>query len=317
MKSSVGNPLAAIAVGLLASGTSRASEDVYAGNTAGMGRTAVANSEDNAAVTVNPALLGLTERYDVQGLFVYGPNKGMAWGASLADSSTNELIGFGLSYSGGVTEPELFTDQLPGWTPVGVVPPNGQRNHDITAGIGVQLLERRLGFGLNGSVFIFDTDRFGSGVTGNMDLAAAGRPIEWITLGLVARNVLPIPDQKEYAGSLAGGLRVGLDRYVIGEVDVDWRYEDVRGSAVTVGAGLQGAISIARIRAGYRWVGDYQNHAVTWGIGIQTDVGGFEYAMEIPVGADTSPAALVSTFSVRVATGGFRDDGPMLDSFDP
>ena len=170
----------------------RAAEVVHSADLAGMGGASVAASESNAALTANPSLIALHRRYDLHAHGRLGYDSRGEWGVSAVDARTSRHVALGVIYYGDRSHPELRTSELPGWTEPGVTPSNVKRHHNIVAALAFPLFERRLSFGLSGTVSFFDHDRQGTGSTGNLDAGFGWHATEWLVLGVSGRNLLPI-----------------------------------------------------------------------------------------------------------------------------
>ena len=181
-----------MAAAFIAAPTAHATE-LYGANIAGAGGAAVAHPADNASITVNPGMLGTTKRYDVGGAFAYGPSADLFWGVSVLDSHTNDIIAFAFAYTGTQTNPTFLTDELPGWTPADVAPTNLKSEHGFTIAVNKPLWDRRIGLGISGTLIAFNREHVGSGTTGNMDVGIGFRPLEYLSVGFVGENFLPVP----------------------------------------------------------------------------------------------------------------------------
>lgn len=278
--------------------------DVVSAQLAGIGGASLADPRDNSGITVNPATLSLIERYDIQGMFVGGPSGDLRWNASAVDGRTSKLLSFGLAYNGGILSTAFHPSELPGWVPSDETPVNSRQIHDITFGLAAPFFDRKLSIGLNGTLSIFKGDYVGSGVTGNIDLGAATRPVEWVTVGFVARNLLPIADQADIPTALALGVRGGKEDMILAAVDAQVRTEQVVTSPWSVRAGLEGTIKFAKLRAGWDWDGDRGWHQISWGLGLgDIKIGSIDYAMQIPLtGSAFVFADVTHTVSLTIRT---------------
>ena len=173
--------------------------------------------------------------------------------------------------------------ELPGWVPEGYEISNRRTFHDVTVGVGVPLFKRRFSIGVNGTLSIYDHDRLGKGTTGNMDIGLGLRPIPALTMGVIARNFLPIEPQSDRPASLLYGIR--LEEPAIGgvAVELDQMLEATGGAPFEVAAGLMKAIKVARLRLGYRWDGPNEAHWVTTGVSAENEFGGIGYGVAFPV----------------------------------
>lgn len=257
-------------------------EEAFGANTLAMGGTAAANADDNAAITANPGVLGLEKRYDLQGVFsVNWPSVG--WGLSLLDAETNKSISVGAVWRRSIADPPLTDADLPGWVQSGTTPSNVRETHDITLALASPFFERRLAFGLSGNVSIVRHERLGTYATGNMDVGAGAKPVPWLTIGLVGRNLLPIVRQSERPASVMLGLRVADAEIGAIATELDVKTEKITGSRFTVGAGAEKNLGIGRFRAGWRYEGPVDRHFATVGLGAQNEFGRVEYGVAVPL----------------------------------
>lgn len=302
-------PLVPVAAALFAALPASAA-DVWTGaNLRGAGDVGVAHPADNAAITQNPANLASTERYDAMGMFTVGPLPDLEWGLSLADSQTNKSVAFGLAYSGGQTNPPLLPAELPGFVLSGEDVPNFRRTHDFSVAVAAPFFDRKLSIGGSASVYAFNGDQTGEGVTFDLDVGVTTHPVDWFTLGVTGQNLLPLQGFANPDGNVAAGMNFRVPDIGFVEADVRYRYEGAGISPWSVNAGLEAAIGPGRVRGGYRFDGDRLGHAATWGIGLEGKAGGLEYAMQIPVKDGLLFADLVHVISLRVNTNGLRLDG--------
>lgn len=278
-------------------------EDLASAEMAGMGGAGVAAVQDNASTQINPAALAFVSRYDFQLMFVGGPNGDLRWSGAAVDGRTSDRIAFGLAYNGGILNTPFLPSELPGWAPADEELVNNRQLHDITFGLGVPFLKRRLSVGINGTLSITEGKYVGNGVTGNIDLAIAARPVDEFSVGFVASDVLPVENQAGTPARLALGLRGGKDDLFLGAVDVGVRVEDVVASPWWVKAGLQGTIRFVKLRAGWDWDGERGIHRVGWGLGLFTTIGSLDYAMQVPVVTrNFDIASLTHTLTLTIVT---------------
>jgi hypothetical protein len=280
----------------LFAGTARAA-DVDAANVFARGGTANAAWDDNAALTSNPGVLGLAVRYDFAGLFQYGPQGDLEWGASIADSRTTPRVAFGIAYVGGITTPPLATADLPGWKLGGEVLDPERRDHQVNVGLAVPLLDHRLSVGVGGEVLFFDREIGGSGTTGNLDLGLGGRPLPWLGLGLAARDLVPTTDGAVRPLTLAAGA-LAIEEFGSAAFDVDYTPEY---GAVDWAAGLEGTVSYGTGRVGFRDSELTGARHFTWGIGFAGDGASLDYGMAVPVGERLPGDGLAHLISLSFA----------------
>lgn len=272
--------------------------EAFGANSLATGWTGVANPYDNSAITVNPALLALEERYDLMGGLTYGPHSYLGWNGTLADSKTSKWVALGVAYQRQKANPELSVDDLPGWLPESYIPSNERLAHDVTIGVATAVWERRVSFGVNGTLASYEHDRHGAGFTGNMDVGLGLRPARLLSIGLVGRNLLPIARQSGRLAAFAGGLWIADPEVGALGFEVERKLEPVSNNKPwRVGAGLESVLGSARVRTGYRWDATDASHWVTGGLGAQNELGGVEYGLAIPL--STSSKEVVHQISIR------------------
>jgi hypothetical protein len=281
-------------VGLIPSSVAHAAPDVLGADLVGTGGVSQAASRSNAAITTNPGLLGLHDRYDFGAQFGYGPSRGLHWGVSGMDARTAKDIALGFVYSGDRAEPPLTVDELPGWAVPGADIPNIKRQHDFTAALAGSLFDNRVSIGVGGNVSLYDHDRNGKGTTGNADVGLGLRPTDALTFGFSANNVLPIDPLGERPLQLAGGVRLDTELAAIevdgGSIAVD------SGTPAFVATGGEVRPGSARLRAGFRWEGPTDTSRITAGVGFENEGGSIEYGLEVPIGGNFASTVHVVGF---------------------
>lgn len=266
-----------------------ASPDVVGADSVGMGSTSVAAFDSNAAITTNPGLLALTDRYDFSAQFGIGP--GLHWAATGMDGRTAEDFSLGFSYSGDRYEPTLSVEELPGWVEPNTDVANMKRSHDLALAGSGSLADDTIAFGVGGHISLYNHDRNGKGTTGNVDAGIGYRPVEALTLGLAGNNLVPIDPLRDRPLRIAAGVRLDGKPAAL-EVDGGWVQEE-DGVPVFLDAGAEARPGSARLRAGGRYYGPTGVPSVTGGIGVAGDGGAIEYGIDIPLGPDGGPIAHV------------------------
>lgn len=264
---------------------SQGAEAVVGADLAAQGGAAAAASDRNAAITVNPGLIALHDRYDINGQFRYGPDALTQWAVGAVDTRTSRWLSLGLMYVGDRSEPALRTSELPGWTTPGDTPPNVRRHHDFTLAGAVQGWDRRFAVGLSGTFSIYNHDRHGAGSTGNIDAGIGARPTDWLDLGVAGRNLVPVNDVGDLVLTVVGGARVHGDPGSI-LAEVEWRETDLGSPLTFAGGGELPLGETARLRLGHRYEGPTERHKVTGGLGLGNDSGSVDFGVQVPVGAD-------------------------------
>jgi hypothetical protein len=289
--------------------TSASAADVPRGaNLLALGGTGAANPHDNAALALNPGLLGLVERYDFQAQFAYGPTNALQWGLNGMDGRNSALAG-GFAYSGDRFEPRVRTEDLPGWREVGAEVRNRMRLHDLAVALALPLLDRRLAFGLSSAITWYNHDLLGKGVAFDLQGGVGVRPIDALTFGVAVRNFLPLRGGVDRPTSVVGGVRVEAPGISLGEprpapvaieANAEWipRQPPSLQDALplVLSAGVELPLGAARIRAGGRR--DVGGLAwVTAGLGYEREGTAVEYGVGIPTNPVLGPrqSALAST----------------------
>lgn len=279
-------------------------DQVEGADTAAAGSAAVANPFSNAAITANPAALGLAERYTFSGAFGYG-ERGLHWNFGTVDAKTT-AVGFGLVYSGDRYTPALTVDELPGWQVPGQEISNRKRYHDLAAGLAIPFADRRFAFGIGGALSFYQHDRQGKGTSGNLTAGIAARPDDRFSFGVTGRNLLPV-DAPGRDLELLGGFWLGDERVASfaaeGGVQLDGRTPLLLAAGGEVWAGTS-----AVVRAGWR-LEDARHHA-TIGAGAGTPDASLDVALQLPLDALAKPVDWTLVVSIR-----FK--GPDIDDIQP
>jgi hypothetical protein len=276
--------------------TSDAAEDSVDAGLLAMGSAGAADATSNSAIAINPGLIGLHTRYDFEGFFHYGPGGGLHWGGSAMDSQTAKGVAFGLVYSGDSAQPAPATPDLPGWKIVDTVLDNKKRYHDITTAIAVPFARQRISIGLNGTVALYDHDLGGRGSSGNMDAGLGVKPVRWLTLGVVGRNLLPIPYERPLG--LKSGVRIEEMKVGALEVDFDWnKYERRTELSSSMGGELVTGTTVFRL--GGRYHSDDPS-TVSWGLGIRDRGVELCYGMSVPLDSNQALTGMVNGISLKM-----------------
>lgn len=286
---------------LLASAAALAADVVQGANTAAMGGVGVAAPSDNAAITLNPGLIGLVERFDFHAHFRLGPTGDLQWAATAIDSRTSERFGAGFAYSGDRYDPPLTNNELPGWSLPGEELANRRRQDDFTLGLGVPLLGRRLSLGASVLFSRFNHDRDGKGSTADVHVGIGVRPVEWLTVGAGIRNLAPIPSPQDRPLSWVAGARLEATRAAI-EGNVWSSTDPLAPSSWSIAAGGEVSPTVGtRVRLGMFRDGPLQRTRLTAGFGLVSERGGgLDYALMVPVaGQELRPGTLVHQIAVR------------------
>lgn len=240
----------------------------------------VADAYEPSNIAVNPGALSLSDGYRLVGWGGYGAEKEFAVGIV----ETNEAAALGFMLRRRVLNPPYTSSDLPAWAEGTELPPNNKQFIELQAGTSARLMEGRLGVGFGGTIAWFDTDRQQRGFSGNLDVGGAFRAQEYVTLGLVARNLLPFrsPRSQDFGGLFA--IRVGGENTATLEVAGGANLTP-DGWAPDLRTGFKLPLAnIAELRGGYGYDGD---HRVTFGAGAVNESGAFEFGMSLPLSGVT------------------------------
>lgn len=282
--------------------------DVHSAETRAMGHTGGATATSNAAITVNPAALALAERYEGVVTGNYGDQESWGVNVTMVDSKTVPLA-LGIAYSHDVWEPPFLDEELPGWQLPDSTIQNWKRSDAFTLGVAYPFLDRRLTVGVGLHMSFWDTQRDGVGVGGNAHIGIAGRPWEYLFLGLSLRNFVPLNDPLALPTTLRPAMRLEHPQVgaLVFEADIQLVGE-VLYHPLSLYSGIEGRIVTApadggmvAVRAGYR-TRQLDGHYISAGFGLINTQASVDYALEIDV--VTTPVTLsnlINSLSLRVA----------------
>jgi hypothetical protein len=295
--------LIAMIAGFLALAPSaRGGDEIYGANVEASGRAVAGNPADNASITVNPGLLGLSERYDLHGHVGLGPDGALEWAVSAMDSRTSALA-FGIAWRRTLAEPELTLEEMPGWRVPGEPIPNRKRAHELTAAFAYPFLgkgDMRYSFGINGTLRFHDDDRRGRHLSGNADVGLGVRFDERWSVGLAGSNLIPLKDQPDLPAGILAGARFEEPSVAAWSLDAGLQFQDADGLPLVLRTGGELLIGTTRPRIGYRFEGPTREHWGTVGVGADSEAGSVEYSLSIPLVDTLRPSSLRHRFSVRV-----------------
>lgn len=281
------------------------------GRVESMGQAGAANPGENTAITLSPATLGLRERYELQTNFWITGGPDYSLSGSIADSTTS-AVALGIVYHRTRSTGGVDAREFPGWVDSGEAWARRKRYDNVTLALAYPMLENRLSIGINGTLAVYNHDVQGKGVTGNIDFAVAGRPVESWALTLVGRNLLPIsgckPNQRracipDFDSGILIGSHLGKEDFGALALDVDIHLtQQGEGPPVSVRTGFEKLFSKVNAQIGYRWEGPTQEHWITTGVGMMEKNTGLHYALSIPLHSKPfDPLAVTHMLSLRVA----------------
>ncbi len=237
----------------------------------------VANGWDNGAVTVNPAAGAMAQRFDAHAHFAAGEQTELSATAVDASAQSSKLV-LGVGFRRTTWEPPYTDDDLPGWYS-GEFPSNVKRQTELQAGASYPFLDRKFSLGVGGTVSYYANDRQGKGWSGNVDVGVAGRPQDWLVLGLVGRNLVPIEQTRDMPLGALGGVRI--EKPEVGGIELDGGFEVHDGAFVPdLRLGGEFGVDIVRIAGGFSYTGAPVIHG---GIGFVNENGGLRYAIRAPL----------------------------------
>jgi hypothetical protein len=257
------------------------------------GGAAVANADDNTALSVNPAVIGLSDRYAVDLIGGFFDGRDVRFGGSAVDATTTQGLALGVAYQRSYLSIPLTVDELPGWGAVGAEPATARRFDTLTLGVSIPVIEDRLAFGAGGTAVFISHPVLEAPITGNLTVGAAGRPAERWTVALAGRNLLPVFFPTDPRASVALGNRYAWNEHTALSLDLELPL-DLAGDVPVIGRfGASWGDDLRAFGVGYRWVGPSSEHWVTAGFSIFSQAasdprvdrsrGGLRYATEVPL----------------------------------
>lgn len=296
-RSAVALSLCALAHGPAA----RANDTLDGANIVALGGTSVANVEDNATIASNPAMLAMTPRYDLAGTFFLQVDGDLGWNLNAMDSSRSN-VAFGAGWSRTVVDPPLTDAELPGWTAPGVVPTNRRKTSVFTAGFSVAPGERRVSWGLGGSIGTVSHDRLGKKLTGDLSTGFGLRAGESGAFGLVVNGLLPVKGPQRIPLNARLGARYALDEGPSVAMDVGWQFQDDNGLGLVGSVGAEAAVGIVRPRLGYSYDGPTRQSTLTGGVGGENKSGGLDFGVAVPLGPGFTGKHIRGVLTIRLRT---------------
>lgn len=302
-----------VVLGLAISLPAAAQVDIRTAAADATGSASAAHAHDNAALTSNPAAIGLARRYAISASGGFWNGTDWRGGVSAVDGMTTEGVALGVGYQRWQTRSELSAGELPGWLAEGDELSKQRRYDALTIGVAVPVADNRFSVGLNGSVLFVGHAVLGNATTGDVDVGIAGRPTEEWSVGLAVRNVLPQFFETDERIGLLAGTRYAWDPHTSVSLDVDVPMLKVDGLPVSIRGGAEWGDAVRHFGLGYRFEGPTSEHWMTLGAGLWSDPetsqdsssrAGVNYALQIPLhGLDDDLKrgwAIVHTLSITI-----------------
>lgn len=153
------------------------------------GGTGLADSEDAAGLPDNIAALALTERYDTFIGAGLGPHDALLLRGGAVDTRTAP-VALGLGYTRLTDDAPPTGPDLPGWVPVGEEIDNPVTRHAVYGGLAYPMFTRRLSIGVLARYDWRSAELTGDEAAFNFGVSVAGRPIDTLTIALLAKDLL-------------------------------------------------------------------------------------------------------------------------------
>lgn len=272
-------------------------DTAHTADTFAMGSVGVAHPRTNASVGLNPGLLAISRRYDIEAAYGGGPTGVRQWSVSAVDSRSSLRWAGGFSYGFDRSEPDATIDDLPGWVIGGGEPSNVRRRHDLAFSGGVNAFQRRLSVGVTGNLNVYNHDLQGEGSQWDIHAGVGARPLEPWWLGVSVRNMLSGRRAIDRPLEVVGGSYVEpVDRLSLA---ADFGWTEASGPQSPdfffAGAGAEWALDAGALRTGWRWTGDSDVHFATAGFGLGSREGMLSYGVSVPVAGLQGALGLADT----------------------
>jgi hypothetical protein len=261
------------------------------------GETGRADGSDTSAVRENLAALTLGTRYELVVGGGFGADD-LWYGRAAGFDSRTAPVGLGVAYDYRYDDLPPIDSALPGWKEPGEILSDPTVHQSVSLGVAYPFIARRL---TAGSTLRFDwrtAALAGKDNAFDLDLSAAGRPFESLTVAVGARNLLPgdYPDTArtlDLSGRWDPGPYLGIEADAVWAASQGW----VPGS-FSGGAGLDiAAIEWLGLRGG--WARRGGSNFVGGGIGLLNERASFDYGLQAELG--TRELRMWHAFDLRAA----------------
>jgi hypothetical protein len=255
----------------------------------GMGHANRANPYDGGSVYSAPAMVWIDGRFDISGGARFGSDENRLFQASAHDAQTSP-IGMGVQWYRATKDETPDPNELPGWRRehqrfgnevvssvlAGTIG-GGDVHHLFGAALGLRYFTRRSSLAEEEHSF-------------NIAPSVAGFVQDQVYLSLTIENVVPL-GFADSPLSLGTGTRWQPTEQFAIEFDTVTDFSSVEGEVrVSEMGGAEYRIQgIVPVRAGWKYDGLSEIHAVTAGIGAANEDISFNYGATIELGADGEP----------------------------
>lgn len=250
----------------------------------GMASAFTANANGNGALYHNPAGIGSSLVYSVEGTYGLSPDLN-TFTASVVDSKLNQKISAGFSYS----YEQSRKDNL------------DLSGHDGRLALATQFIPGRLVAGIGGRYMQYEQDgkRIFDGFT--LDIGTIVQVTDGFFLGAAGNNLIDICSgdtdnscpasaaPRSARGGFAFGSSVGFQ--LVGEAHAD--LSDSDKVKMSYAAGLEGILyQLVALRGGYRYKQEEEANIIAFGGGVKGQSAGLDIAYQRDLTAKTDEFSL-------------------------
>lgn len=281
-------------------------EPIAGADTVGRG-TVGAWPDDNAAIAVAPAAIGLDRRYDVAIQGAIGPDLGWDVSLTAVDSRTSKLA-MGVGYQLRQVDPEPTLAELPGWIADGDEIVNRRRTHEGVVTLAIPLGEGeddgppKFAIGLEGDFRLVQHDRLGDHLAVDPGFGLGFRPKPWLSITASGTGLVP---GGAFGADPTAHVGLGVFDSKVGRVGAEGAVAFGDTIAWTARFGAEKVFAEkAAVRLGWHREGATGRSALSVGGSVMATTGAFDLALEVPTGprldGETGGAWFARGFSVRV-----------------
>ncbi len=229
----------------------------------GLANAMTAASSGTTAIWHNPAGITAAQMYSFDASYFYQHDvSGHGFETNVVDMKSNQYVGAGLGF--------LYEYATPNKD-------DTQHTIHLRFGAGVPLANNLISLGVSGLYSHIKYNGKQKLSQFSMDAGLVIRPLEWLSLGLSAQNLI-VGDYKNYmprmisAGIAVGSIDLGLNAMF--DVSFNLSADKIPKSG-SYGIGVEYVLKeFVPLRVGYRYEGD-EHHVLSAGIGYRHDGGIF------------------------------------------